>query len=510
MMNRIEVPFKLTIRENPHRDTIAKQTGSAEINVENFGPIKASCVDLRPLTVFVGPSNTGKTYLATLVYALHGAFNSLTHPSLLSPLGSGKVMDILRHLMNNTTASTEEIQEMFNTLEKNEQSFKLSDVPIEMREHLSTLLKKDTSLFKGVLQKLSDELKNCFDLGSIAELSRLTDEQSNQFNIGLKIGSKTDKHWDIQMTHSQSAEIDISVSHFLDDPMPDSLVLLPSGWSVSGGLDDNNVTMQSISYTLRDRYYLPASRSGIMQSHRIIASSLVTRATRAGLERFPEMSTLSGVVADFMQKIIQYTEKGNGNPEMEKIAESLESNMLGGQVRLKPSPSGYPDFRYAPGNAMTELRLSQSSSMVSELAPLVLFLRSGVKPGDMLIIEEPEAHLHPGAQADMAVVLARLVRAGVKVIITTHSDWLLEEIGNLTLEGLLEEDADEPSSWLLPEEVGVWHFQTDEPVKEIPFHPRDGISPEDYGNVAAGLYNRSVNLQQKLEKKKGESQRESV
>ena len=130
-------------------------------------------------------------------------------------------------------------------------------------------------------------------------------------------------------------------------------------------------------------------------------------------------------------------------------------------------------------------------------------------PSDTLIIEEPEAHLHPGAQADMAVILARLVRAGVRVIVTTHSDWLLQEISNLTLEGLLAEETGEPASWLLPEEVGVWHFQKDEPVKEIPFQPRKGISPEDYEDVAEGLYNRSVNLQQRFEKKKDGSGRES-
>ena len=110
----------------------------------------------------------------------------------------------------------------------------------------------------------------------------------------------------------------------------------------------------------------------------------------------------------------------------------------------------------------------------------------------------------------MAVILARLVRAGVRVIITTHSDWMLQEIGNLALEGLLEEETDEPASWLLPDEIGVWHFQKDKPVEEIPFHPREGISPEDYEDVAEGLYNRSVNLQQRLEKKKGESRRESA
>ena len=97
-------------------------------------------------------------------------------------------------------------------------------------------------------------------------------------------------------------------------------------------------------------------------------------------------------------------------------------------------------FRVSLPSTRTEedIPLGQASSMVSELAPLVCFYVGG--DHDTLIIEEPEAHLHPGAQADMAVILARLVRAGVRVIVTTHSDWLLQEIGNLVLEGLLEDE----------------------------------------------------------------------
>ena len=254
------------------------------------------------------------------------------------------------------------------------------------------------------------------------------------------------------------------------------------------------------------RYYLPASRSGIIQSHRIIASSLMERTIRSG---GPEIPTLSSVVVDFMKQLPLY-EESESNDTILAIADAIESEVLAGKVIARPLLSGYPEFFYQPHGAKAEIRLNQTSSMVSELAPLVLFLRSLVHPGDTLIIEEPEAHLHPGAQADMAVILARLVRAGVRVIITTHSDWLLEEIGNLALEGLLEEKADEPSSWLLPDEVGVWHFQKDEPVKEIVFDTREGISPKDFEDVAEGLYNRSVNLQQKLEKKKGESEREST
>ena len=42
-----------------------------QISATDFGPIASGTVDLRPLTVFVGPSNTGKTYFAVLIYALH-------------------------------------------------------------------------------------------------------------------------------------------------------------------------------------------------------------------------------------------------------------------------------------------------------------------------------------------------------------------------------------------------------------------------------------------------------
>ena len=47
-----------------------------QLEVSNFGPIVQANIDLRPLTVFVGPSNTGKSYLAVLIYALHKHFST--------------------------------------------------------------------------------------------------------------------------------------------------------------------------------------------------------------------------------------------------------------------------------------------------------------------------------------------------------------------------------------------------------------------------------------------------
>ena len=51
-----------------------QQHPKVEISVKNFGPITEANIDLRPLTVFIGPSNTGKTYFSAQIYALHEAF----------------------------------------------------------------------------------------------------------------------------------------------------------------------------------------------------------------------------------------------------------------------------------------------------------------------------------------------------------------------------------------------------------------------------------------------------
>ena len=172
---------------------------------------------------------------------------------------------------------------------------------------------------------------------------------------------------------------------------------------------------------------------------------------------------------------------------------------------MKPTLGGYPEFLYRPDETGEDIRLTRAASMVSELAPVVLFLRGGIRSGDMLVIEEPEAHLHPGAQTEIALTLTGLVRAGVRVVVTTHSDWLLKEIANLIRIGELKRKGVPKvqtmalTQWLLPEEVGTWWFQKDGRVKQIPFDRTEGIEPKDYEEVAYKLYDRSVNLQDLLE-----------
>ncbi|MEN8214859.1 MAG: AAA family ATPase [Pseudomonadota bacterium] len=72
-----------------------------------------------------------------------------------------------------------------------------------------------------------------------------------------------------------------------------------------------------------------------------------------------------------------------------------------------------------------------------------LYLNHIAKKGDILLIDEPEQNLHPANQRKMARLFVRLIKMGVKVFVTTHSDYLIKELNNLIILGNEFQDRDE-------------------------------------------------------------------
>lgn len=87
----------------------------------------------------------------------------------------------------------------------------------------------------------------------------------------------------------------------------------------------------------------------------------------------------------------------------------------------------------AKGASKQKFTMSESSSCVRALLDIGFYLRCKARPGDLFIIDEPELNLHPKNQRALARLLARLVNAGVKVFITTHSDYLVKEFNTLIM-----------------------------------------------------------------------------
>ena len=248
-------------------------------------------------------------------------------------------------------------------------------------------------------------------------------------------------------------------------------------------------------------YYLPASRSGTVQARRFLSSSLIRQSSNPESASI-SISGLPGPSAEFLSDLISLD--GWGRPpqdELDQAVSFIERNVMHGQIDLDRSPSlPLPEIAYE--TPIGKFTIDRTSSMVSELAPFILFLKYLVSPGDLLILEEPESHLHPAAQRKLARGIVRLVNAGVKVLITTHSDIFVSQINNLLRASYaskrwLREHGYAPEDCIRHDDVSAYLFQIDEEiggsrVKELEIQRDVGIEDPLFSQVIHELYEETI------------------
>ena len=88
---------------------------------------------------------------------------------------------------------------------------------------------------------------------------------------------------------------------------------------------------------------------------------------------------------------------------------------------------------YIPKGANIALKMVESSSAVRSLLDIGFYLRHVAQKGDLLIVDEPELNLHPENQCRIARLFASLIKIGIKVFITTHSDYIVKELNTLIM-----------------------------------------------------------------------------
>ena len=88
---------------------------------------------------------------------------------------------------------------------------------------------------------------------------------------------------------------------------------------------------------------------------------------------------------------------------------------------------------FRPARQRLKLTMDESSSAARSLLDIGFFLRHVAAPGQMLMVDEPELNLHPENQRRIARLLARLVNVGIRVFITTHSDYIIRELNTLIM-----------------------------------------------------------------------------
>ena len=511
--------------------TQAQDRSDLEVEVKDFGPIIEARIALRPLTVFVGPSNTGKSCLATLIYALHRRFGTGAETDYWRPSRELGWPRLGRHRQR-----PEEIIEAFvkSTLGRFVlQAFVGKEEP-QAEEGIplpGPLLEEIRRVFNAQGDRLGDEIGRCFGMGAAEALIRRgsgdgarvvvgrrfsEDAQPLEHALTLKAGETRFRGMVPEDLSLPVGKLDEVIEEYFRHVGKDILE------TIFGGDKDSDVFAWTIIKTLenfvRERvigplrlpaFFLPADRTGVMRAHGAMVGNLIGNAPMVGSRRAARAPVLSGVLADFLQQIVEVDRITLGHGDsLRDIGAQIEEAILGGTVSVKRSePVDHPNFMYRPREWEEDLHMANASSMVSELAPVVLYLRHLLAPGHLLIIEEPESSLHPAMQVELIRRLAAVVRAGVRVIVTTHSEWVLEELANIVRRSALPDNRGKEVAGsevtLSPDKVGAWLFKPKHcamgsvegsEVEEVRIDEEIGLYPTDYDAVSEALYNENVRI----------------
>ncbi len=120
------------------------------------------------------------------------------------------------------------------------------------------------------------------------------------------------------------------------------------------------------------------------------------------------------------------------------------------RIEIKANPEmGLVNIQYFYGES-NRYRATNVGFGITYTLPIIVAILSSY-PGTLILVENPEAHLHPRGQAKMGELLALAASCGVQIVIETHSDHVLNGI-RLAVHG----------GKIKPEDVQLHYFQRQE------------------------------------------------
>lgn len=408
-------------RAPARKKVVRKPSKQWVLNVQQLGKIAEAKIELAPLTLLLGKNNAGKSYLAMLMWALTELNNLLSReyvaaqrPRWFQSLFSKKPGNEAAQLVLTQERAKELVQLLHSALETEGAKW-LSDVFV-FDAFSETKISIEPSL-------PLPELTVTISATDVVTRVAFSDAGgSSNYSI-----------------HLPSIGPDF---RFAEDFIFCEIM--------------RAVVFGTLSPAWRRPLYIPAARTGLMLAFPALVSEMF-----GGLS-LGNQPKLNMPTANFLQSLA-YQGRQVSSGKMVQIADWLEEKALHGKV-LESKDKNIRAFSYRAEGSELNVPLHAASSMVTELAPFLMMLKRPYAIS-LLVIEEPEAHLHLSAQRLMAQAIARIVNSGVPVIVTSHSDTFVQEINNLIQlhssperERLLQELSYDRADLINPTEVKGYEF----------------------------------------------------
>lgn len=384
------------------------------IRFYNLGKIKETELDLKPMTVIIGPNNSNKTYIA---YSIYGLWQTIMEADLrvsefpfqLAPDESMSIkLDALQkafeqEINNDATVFSSELEGFYQD----------SSGSLFSRTRYEIMMSPQE--FRALLELLSGTSLTVYGKG---DLQISLEESSLVLSLPEKRVQITGNNQDFYSHDTWRFEASIALNISLRRHLFGRPYLLPA---------ERNAFVITYKVLANRRLKLMLDAQRRLFSSRQTSERQIDLLKEAGEVRYPQP------IEDFLDLLFEIETEANPSSQtgMGKLAADIENNIQNGnKINFRQTALGGQEIMVDVGNGLN-IDLYNASSSIKQLAPLLLYLRYRAAKGDLLIIDEPEMNLHPESQAKLLEVLAMLVNQGVYVLLTTHSPYILSHLNNL-------------------------------------------------------------------------------
>ena len=460
-----------------------------KVKVEKLANIDSAEIELKNLTLFVGQNSTHKSYMAHVCYELFKELSRLDSPTRNWNKKNKIISSIIRKLTKND-------YEYFDNLEYTVTSdFHTEQISADEWDDFEQTVVKfsldiENKIFKEIIIKLNNLLLN--------EINTII---NNSFNGTSTVIESIYIENEIIYNEDYSLYFDMPLEHFNEEEENISTKLLTN---------IINLLINSLSSKINNydtSYYFPASRTGFVLTLDEIYAGIFrdkfrgqVSATRLGeptidfIQTFADIKTCKIKEPNFSNFFNIYS-KDNKSKQNE-LVDFLEKNIIKGKIKEVKNEQDYSTYFLNVNN--TDLDLHLASSATLETLPFIVFLRNSNNiEKTFFVIEEPEAHLHPKAQIQMAKFIVMLSNTGAKVLVTTHSDYILNEINNCIKTNTLKENYNTSIS---KDDVSAYLFKNSTNSTTVTSLDIDkfGISNENFDEVLEELLDTSGDLSERI------------
>lgn len=378
-----------------------------ELKIENFGPIDEATIQVGQFTVFTGPNNTGKTFVAKMLYSMLGAMNANHALVVLDQMASIIELDLQTFEQSGQAVEERPLSAIRRGLQKIDSILREELPRHSIQNELDKLRAVQPELIAEI-EKIKVHFRtlknNSHVHPHVGDLERYFRDIEGMITFGLYLKFRRNVYRNFQAS-------DLSNFKGCSDS--------PLYFSVQG-VGELRITKDQLFEFYHDQQIVQKMQSFPKTFY--LESPLYWK-LRNALESIKLGSSfwdsLNGIPEYFYDMAVALRRRRIEHP-FAGIHEGLH-NAIGGQISL--NEAGDLEF-HEKGKSVA---LSLTSAGVVNMGMLALLIERGaLERGSFLFIDEPESNLHPAWQVEMAEILFELARQGVNVVISTHSMTILK------------------------------------------------------------------------------------